>query len=100
MAELTKEGKKFISEMLDEIMFARRLEELLSGVDVKETDKFIQDESMRLMEKYGKMGRLELIFHTFSLKTESEEEIKKMAQGQRKCTLGLSPQAHLTKTYR
>ena len=77
MAELTKEGKKFISEMLDEIMFARRLEELLSGVDVKETDKFIQDESMRLMEKYGKMGRLELIFHTFSLKTESEEEIKK-----------------------
>lgn len=77
MAELTKEGKKFISEMLDEIMFARRLEELLSGVDVKETDKFIQDESMRLMEKYGKMGKLELIFHTFSLKTETEEEMKK-----------------------
>lgn len=77
MAELTKEGKKFISEMLDEIMFARRLEELLSGVDVKETDKFIQDESMRLMEKYGKMGKLELIFHTFSLKTETEEKMKK-----------------------
>lgn len=77
MAELTKEGKKLISEMLDEIMFARRLEELLSGVDVKETDKFIQDESMRLMEKYGKMGKLELIFHTFSLKTETEEEMKK-----------------------
>ena len=77
MAELTKEGKKFISEMLNEIMFARRLEELLSGVDVKETDKFIQDESMRLMEKYGKMGKLELIFHTFSLKTETEEEMKK-----------------------
>lgn len=77
MAELTKEGKKFISEMLDEIMFARRLEELLSGVDVKETDKFIQDESMRLMEKYGKMGKLEFIFRTLSLKTKAEAEMKK-----------------------
>lgn len=80
MAELTKEGKKFISEMLDEIMFARRLEELLSGVDVKETDKFIQDESMRLMEKYGKMGKLELIFRTLSLRTKAEAEMKKLLE--------------------
>lgn len=49
MAELSKEGKTYISQMLDEIMFARRGEELLRGVDAKEIDKFIQDQSVRLM---------------------------------------------------
>ena len=76
MAELTKEGKKFISEMLNEIMFARRLEELLSGVDVKETDKFIQDESMRLMEKYGEMGKFELILHSLKIGVELEAKAR------------------------
>lgn len=78
MAELSKEGKTYISQMLDEIMFARRGEELLRGVDVKEIDKFIQDESMRLMEKYGKMGRLAFMFHTLASKAEAEEGIKKL----------------------
>lgn len=74
MAELTKEGKKFISEMLNEIMFARRGEEILRGVDVNEIDRFIQDESMRLMEKYERMGRIQFILH--SLKRGAELEAK------------------------
>ena len=78
MAELSKEGKTYISKMLDEIMFARRAEELMSGVDVKEIDKFIQDESMRLMEKYGKMGKLTLIFRTLSSKAETDKEIERI----------------------
>lgn len=64
MVELSKEGKKFISQMLDEIMFARCGEEILRGVDVKEIDKFIQDESMRLMEKYERMGRIQFMLHS------------------------------------
>lgn len=78
MAELSKVGKTYISEMLDEIMFARRIEELMSGVDVKEIDKFIQDESMRLMEKYGKMGKLTLIFRALSSKAEADKEIERI----------------------
>lgn len=78
MAELTKKGKKFISKMLDEIMFARRMEELMSGVDVKEIDKFIQDESMRLMEKYGKMGKLTLLLRALSSKAEADKEIERI----------------------
>lgn len=78
MAELTKKGKKFISKMLDEIMFARRIEELMGGVDVKEIDKFIQDESMRLMEKYGKMGKLALMFRALSTKAEADKEIERI----------------------
>lgn len=78
MAELTKEGKKFISKMLDEIMFARRIEELMSGVDVKEIDKSIQDESMRLMEKYGKMGKLTLLLRALSSKAEADKEIERI----------------------
>lgn len=74
MAELSKKGKTFISEMLNEIMFARRGEEILRGVDVKEIDRFIQDESMRLMEKYGKMGKLQFMLH--SLKRGAELEAK------------------------
>lgn len=78
MAELSKEGKKFISQMLNEIMFARRGEEILRGVDVKEIDRFIQDESMRLMEKYGKMGKLALIFRALSSKAEADKEIERI----------------------
>ena len=78
MAELTKEGKKFISEMLDEIMFARRLEELLSGVDVKEIDKFIQDESMRLMEKYERMGRIQFMLHSLKIGAELEAKTQEL----------------------
>ena len=78
MAELSKEGKTYISRMLDEIMFARRAEEILKGVDVKEVDKFIQDESMRLMEKYGKMEKFELLLHTIASKAEADEAIKKL----------------------
>lgn len=70
MAELSKKGKEFISEMLNEIMFARRGEEILRGVDVKEIDRFIQDESMRLMEKYERMGRIQFMLH--SLKRGAE----------------------------
>lgn len=74
MAELSKKGKEFISEMLNEIMFARRGEEILRGVDVKEIDRFIQDESMRLMEKYERMGRIQFMLH--SLKRGAELEAK------------------------
>ena len=72
MAELSKEGKTYISRMLDEIMFARRGEEIVRGVDTKEIDRFIQDESVRLMEKYEKMGRLQFMLH--SLKSVVERE--------------------------
>ena len=76
MAELSKEGKKFISQMLDEIMFARRGEEILRGGDVKEIDKFIQDESMRLMEKYERMGRMQFMLHSLKIGAELEELLK------------------------
>ena len=75
MAELSKQGKTFISEMLDEVMFARRGEEILRGVDTKEIDKFIQDESMRLMEKYGKMDKLKFMLYVCASRTRAVEEL-------------------------
>lgn len=78
MGELTKEGKKFISQMLDEIMFARRGEEILRGVDVKEIDRFIQDESMRLMEKYERMGRIQFMLHSLKIGAELEAKTQEL----------------------
>ena len=78
MAELSKAGKTYISGMLDRIMFARRGEEITRGVDVKEIDKFIQDESVRLMEKYGKMEALELAIHALTRRAKADEAMQKM----------------------
>lgn len=75
MEKLSKECKAYISNMLDEVMFARRGEELMNGVDVKEIDKFIQDESMRLMDKYGKMDKLAFALCVCATKTKAVEEI-------------------------
>lgn len=78
MVELSKKGKKFISEMLNEIMFARRGEEILRGVDVKEIDRFIQDESMRLMEKYGRMGKIQFMLHSLKIGAELEAKVQEL----------------------
>lgn len=87
MAELSKEGKTYISQMLDEIMFARRGEELLRGVDAKEIDKFIQDQSVRLMEKYGKMGKFQFMLHPLMLGAELEKKTRELFKGKENAPL-------------
>lgn len=87
MAELSKEGKTYISQMLDEVMFARRGEELLRGVDAKEIDKFIQDESVRLMEKYGKMGKFQFMLHTITVGAGLEEKVEELLKDRKNAPL-------------
>ena len=87
MAELSKEAKTYISQMLDDIMFARRGEELLRGVDAKEIDKFIQDESVRLMEQYGKMGKFQFMLHSLMLGAELEKKTRELFKGKENAPL-------------